>query len=256
MQLNNNKETILVSVIMPVFNSERFISNSIDSVLSQTFKNIELIIVDDCSTDNTVNIINNYAKKDKRIKLILKDKNTGVADSRNLAISESKGKYIAFIDSDDVWYNNKIEKQVIVAENTSCDIVYCSYSMIDEYGNKNHNDFIVSETTNYEDMLVRSVFSCSTVLLKKSVANNYSFNKNYYHEDYVYWMNLLSDSCKACGITDILACYRVMKHTRSNNKLKSAYRRWLVYRNYLGIPFFKSLYLLFKYSILGIIKYS
>lgn len=245
-----------VSVIMPAYNSEKYISAAINSVLGQSFANWELIIADDCSSDRTVEIVNGYIRKDKRIKCLLSDKNTGASHRRNLALSECKGKYVAFLDSDDVWHYDKLEKQVALAEESSCDIVYCSYALIDENGNKSHADFIVSEAADLNSMLVRNEMSCSTVLLKRSVADKYRFNSKFYHEDYVFWLQLLIDGYKAVGIAEVLADYRVIAGSKSHNKFRSAANRWSIYRKFLHIPLFKSLILMAEYTASGISKYK
>ncbi len=248
-------DTPLVDVIMPAYNAEKYIDKSIQSVISQEYRNLRLYVIDDCSTDNTVDIVKKWMQLDDRISLIPLQKNTGVANVRNIALDACKGEYIAFLDSDDVWYPNKLSLQVGLAERKKADIVYCSYDMIDDCKKKEYDPFIVPETIDFETMLIRSVMSCSTVMLRRSTAGKERFDDSYYHEDYVFWLSLLKNGMKAYGIVEPLAQYRIVSGSRSNNKLQSAIHRFHIYRAYLKLPFFKSVGYLIKYATAGVSKY-
>lgn len=246
----------LVSVIMPAYNAEKYIIQSIESVLAQSFSDFELIIIDDCSTDNTFDIVSSLAERDSRIKCFKSDINSGVAKVRNRGISLSKGVWVALIDSDDLWLPEKLSRQIDIANKEQADVVYCSYSMVDEMGAKVCEDFIVPDKTDFEYMLIKSVFSCSTVLIRKSVFENHLFSDKIYHEDYALWMDILKDGCKAVGDTEVLAQYRMHKGSRSSGKIKCAYYRWKIYRKHLNLPFFKSVRALFGYATAGFKKYK
>lgn len=246
----------MVSVIMPAYNSGRTVEESINSVLNQTYKDFEIIVVNDCSTDNTAQIVTEMVKKDKRIKFYNNPENCGVSKTRNFAISQAKGEWIAFLDSDDLWRETKLELQLELADKEGADIVYSSYSMVDINGEKKCNDFIVSPVTDFEKMLVRNEIGCLTAMVKTEVMKNYTFSGDFAHEDYVLWMSILKSGCKAAGHTSVLADYRVYPGTRSANKFRAAKNRWLIYRNNLGLSVFKSFVSLVKYMFNGLKKYK
>lgn len=250
------EESPLVSVIMPAYNAEKFIVEAIESVLSQTYSALELIVIDDCSTDTTLETALEYAKKDNRVRVIRNEKNSGVARTRNAGLDAAKGEFIALIDSDDLWLPEKLEKQMTVAENTAADIVYCSYGMIDENGQKKFNDFIVPAQTDYEHMLIKSSISCSTALLSAKMMEGHRFDPGYYHEDYVMWLSLLKEGYRAEGVCEVLTQYRIRNKSRSNNKIKSAQQRWVIYRDYLDMTVSQTTHYMFEYMIEGIRKYS
>ena len=247
---------VLVSVVMPACNCEKFIEKAVRSVLNQTVRDLELIVVDDGSTDATEAILEKLAQEDDRIKLMVNAENLGVAKSRNHGLDLSCGKYTALLDSDDYWNEDFLEKMIARAEQTNADIVYCSYAMVGEEDEKVCNDFLVPEQASYEYSLIRSVITCSTVLLTKQMREKYRFPYGIYHEDTALWFQMLKEGAKACGVTEILAAYRQRSGARSSNKLKSAIRRWPVYRRHLGISVPKTLWLMFRYSVYGLIKYK
>lgn len=139
----------LVSVIMPAYNAEEYISEAVQSVMAQTYTNWELLILDDCSTDGTADKARCFSDLDPRITLYSNPKNIGVALTRNKGMALAKGSWVALLDSDDIWHKDKLEKQLVAAENTGADIIYCSYSLMDKNG-EHLSDFIVPERTSYE----------------------------------------------------------------------------------------------------------
>ena len=244
-----------VSVVMPSYNAEKYISEAIQSVIAQTYENWELLIIDDCSTDSTANIVKQFSDVDSRITLYSNPKNMGVALTRNKGMNLAKGSWIALLDSDDVWHKDKLEKQLVAAENTGADIIYCSYSLMDKNG-EHLSDFIVPERTSYDDMLRKSVLSCSTVLLRSSILSAHCFFTNYYHEDYVFWLELLKSGYTAVASPGILADSRIVDGSRSNDKLKSARNRWLIYREIEKLSLGKSVRVFAAYAFNGFIKHK
>lgn len=240
---------------MPAYNCEKYISKTIDSVKSQTYTNWELIIVDDCSTDSTRDIISHYQKSCDKIHFFQMPQNSGVAKTRNLGIEKAQGQYIALLDSDDIWRENKLEEQLKLAIKQQAQIIYCSYGLIDAEGNNLKRDFIVPESTNFDKMLISSVISCSTAMLESQLFKKHPFRDEYYHEDLVLWLELLSIPVKACGVKAILADYRQVCGSRSNKKLHAAIGRWKIYRECFKIPFFKSAVIFVQYALKGFIKY-
>lgn len=245
----------IVSVIMPAYNSEQHIASAIRSVLCQTIDNLELIIIDDCSEDSTVDIVRRIESEDSRVKLYCNSRNMGAAATRNYGLDVCKGEYVALLDSDDIWYPTKLEVQLALAVHESADIVYCSYEIINESGNKCCQDFIVPRQATFELVLKKSVISCSTALLSRAIIDKYRFPTDYYHEDYVMWLRLLQEGRIAVGVTKVLAAYRIRAKSRASNKFVSAKNRWRIYREFLGIPVYLSLYYFFYYCFCGIKKY-
>lgn len=245
-----------VSVIMPSYNSADFIELAVNSVLQQTFDNFELIIIDDCSSDNTRDILQKISKTDERIRLVLSDKNEGAAITRNKGLDLCRGAFVALIDSDDIWAKEKLELQVAAAQSSNADIVYCSYSIIDENGNKKCREFIVPEKTDFKHTLNVSVISCSTALLSRKIVDKYRFPTDFYHEDYALWLSILKDGHSAAGLTEVLAEYRVRGDSRASNKLSSAKNRWNIYRKFLHLPLTSCIFHFVQYGVLGFIKYK
>lgn len=250
MALNNST---LVSVVMPAYNAERFIEETIQSVVWQTYENWELIVVDDCSTDGTRSLVMQWADRDSRITLLPCRENGGVAKARNVGIAAAKGRWIALLDSDDLWMADKLEKQLKLAEETGAELIYCSYALMSP---ERETIFLVPEETDYEKTLVQSVISCSTVLMEKSIAQRYPFSSTYYHEDYILWLSILRDGHRARGCREVLAKYRLHPNSRASNKWNSARQRWVVYREYLHLPLFKSCKVFVRYTLAGLKKYK
>ncbi len=245
----------LVSVIMPAYNAEEYISEAVQSVMAQTYTNWELLILDDCSTDGTADKARCFSDLDPRITLYSNPKNIGVALTRNKGMALAKGSWVALLDSDDIWHKDKLEKQLVAAENTGADIIYCSYSLMDKNG-EHLSNFIVPERTSYDDMLRKSVLSCSTVLLRSSILSAHCFFTNYYHEDYVFWLELLKSGYTAVASPGILADYRIVDGSRSNDKLKSAKNRWLIYREIEKLSLGKAVRVFAAYAFNGFIKHK
>ena len=246
----------MVSVVMPAYNAEKYIEQAIRSVMKQTYTDWELLVIDDCSTDNTFLIVDQLAKEDSRIILKKNEFNIGVAKTRNIGFDLSSGQYLALLDSDDIWLEDKLLRQLELFELKDADIVYCSYAIIDEEGNRKCNDFIVTEQTFYKDALVRSVISCSTVMISREIYTKFRFDASFYHEDLVLWLKLLKDGYKAYGLAEVLAKYRVFHGTRSSNKFRSVLNRFIVYRHYLKLPLHESILLLIQAAIIGVKKYK
>lgn len=244
-----------VSVIMPAYNAEKYIAEAISSVVLQTFKDWELIVIDDCSSDRTAEVAGSYAAADPRIRIYRNERNIGVAETRNRGFAAARGRWAALLDSDDLWHDDKLEKQLAVAELTGADIIYCSYSLIDAGGNK-ISDFIVPAETSYSDMLRENVLSCSTVLLSKAIFSEYRFTTDYYHEDYTLWLKLLKAGYSAAACCGVLVDYRVTRNSRSGDKLRSAKHRWIIYRKAEKLSFSKSVRLFAGYARRGIAKHK
>lgn len=246
----------LVSIIVPNYNSEKFIKETLDSVLAQTYPNWEMFVVDDCSTDGSAEIVRGYAEKDSRIHLVLRDKNSGVANVRNAGIQMANGKYIALLDSDDVWTEDKLERQVSLLEETGAELAYCSYDFIDEGSKPLGKTFKVPEKTNFKKMLGKNVVSCSTAVIEANLLKAHPFNPEYYHEDYVLWMELFKLPVKAVGDKKVLMHYRQSATSRSHKKGNAAKHRWIIYRKVLKLSWIRSVWAFIRYAVNGVLKYS
>lgn len=256
MYTQKTQQKPLVSVIMPAYNAERFVEEAILSVVNQTVTDWELIVIDDCSTDHTGAIVEKLAERDDRIRFIKNAENMGVARTRNKGLELFRGKYVALLDSDDYWKSRFLEKMIARAEETEADITYCAYEMVGEDGKKVCNDFLVPPQTDFEQSIVRSVITCSTVLVTAALAESHRFPTNLYHEDIALWFQILRDGGTAYGVTDVLAGYRQRAGSRSAGKFKSACRRWKIYRAHLKLPFVQSVWVMAQYAYYGMMKFK
>lgn len=244
-----------VSVIMPAYNCEKFIEASVRSVMAQTVTDWELLILDDGSSDATWTIVEALAREDNRIRPVKNPQNMGVAKTRNHGIDLSKGAFIAFLDSDDIWHPDKLEKQLQRMEETGADFSYTSYAIVDAEGNRSKNDYLVPEKVTFETLLKENVLGCSTVMLRSSTLENHRFRTDFYHEDYVLWLSLLQAGFKAAGCTQVLTDWRLIIHSRSFNKIKAAKNRWHIYTDYLHLPLHKKLWVFAGYAAASLRKY-
>lgn len=242
---------------MPAFNVERYFESAILSVLSQSYENIELIIVDDASFDDSLALAKAAERLDSRVRVFSMSTNRGAAACRNYAIHQSRGALIAFLDSDDTWEPTKIERQLEAMRTTGLPACACSYYMSFEGGRYSGRKsvFSVPSTIEYEDMLVRNYFSCSTLMVEKDVLGNDPFDSNVHHEDYAAWLALIMRAGRACGVSEPLATYRVHKNTRSSNKMRSAIGRWKVLSEYTSEPFWRRVSVFVQYALIGVAKY-
>lgn len=237
-------EKELVSIVVPVYNSEKFIKETINSIKQQTYENWELLLVNDCSTDNSEKIINEQKNKDSRIKLINLEKNSGAAISRNTGIKEAKGKYIAFIDSDDLWKKDKLEKQIKFMEENDYEFTFTSYEFADENGKGNGKIVNVPEKINYKQALKNTTIWTSTVIfnvdkLGKDLISMPNVRRG---QDTATWWKVLKTGVYAYGLVENLSLYRRSNATLSSNKITALKRTWNLYRNVEKLPLFPSLY--------------
>ena len=243
-----------ISVVMPAYNCEKYIEAAVESVLDQTFSDIELIVVDDCSTDHTFDILSDIASRDDRIRLLRNENNMGVARTRNNGIQHAGKECTALLDSDDIWEKNKLALQYELYQQGNR-IVYCSYDFIDDEGRTIKKPFIVPTKTDFKKMLTSNVISCSTVLVQTQLLMDNPFSSQYYHEDYVLWMQLIKSEKSAVGSKEILTHYRLHENSRSSKKTNAALQRWKVYRDELKLGFFQSVFAFVGYAVKGVIKY-
>ena len=238
----------LVSVIIPYFKKIRYINKAINSILKQTYKNFEVIIVYDDESLEDLKIVNNIKKKDKRIKVIVNKKNLGAGYSRNKGIKISKGNIIAFLDADDYWKKNKLKKQIDFMKKYSCDFVHSSYFIVNKK-NKVLDSRIAPKLINYQDLEKSCDIGLSTVMINKKIFKKIKFPKLKTKEDYVVWLKISKKKIKIFGIKEKLVFWRNLENSLSSNlwqKLKDGY---FVYRKYLRMSMINSLFSLFILSL-------
>lgn len=244
----------LVSIIMPCYNAERFIAQSIKSVLTQSYQNWELLITDDGSTDNSVEIIKKYCDQDDRISFIGLKNNQGTAIARNCSIKRSKGRFVAFLDSDDVWKNNKLEKQVKYMLDNDIAFTYSSYEIIDSCGkplNKIIND---AGVMTYNKYLRNTAIGCGTVVLDREKTGAFTSPIIKTSQDMALWLSIMKRGFKAYPVQGPLLEYRIIPGSATSNKFKAASDVWRVYRKIEHLSLFKSTYCFIGYAFNAVKK--
>lgn len=271
-----------ISIIMPAYNSSKTIADSIQSVIVQSYKGWELVVVDDCSTDGTAELVNDIIEKNKDldIKLYRNTENKGVAYSRNFGVKAAEGELIAFLDSDDLWTRDKLEKQISILKNlkgyddkaskfsgyknTAGNqqfekpvLLFTGSAFITPENEKLDYTLHVPEKIGREELLKQNLISCSSVLASKELLLKHEFpiTESPIHEDFVVWIEILKEISYAYGIDEPLLIYRVSDSSKSSRKSKAAVMNWNTYR-YVGMGFFESLYYMMCYTIRGLKKWS
>lgn len=243
----------LVSVVTPMYNAEKFIGETIESVLSQTYQNWEMIIINDCSKDNGVEIVKKYQEQDSRIKLYNNEQNKGVSETRNRGIELAKGKYIAFLDSDDLWEKQKLEKQVKFMEENDVILSYTSYEKMNEDGSK-RGIIEVPERLDYKELLKNCLVNCLTAMYRREDLKDFKF-KNTKVEDYIFWLEVFKKIDYAYGINEPLGYYRLSADSRSSNKIDIVKFHWYIYRHVEKLSILSALYYYLIYIFRGLKRY-
>ena len=223
----------LVSVITPVYNAEKVIACTIQSVLDQTYENIEMILVDDCSKDDSKKIIMSFC--DKRVKYYCQEKNMGAGVARNKALELAKGQYVAFLDADDVWENAKIEKQISLMKETNSWFSYTGSRVINEDGMLTKKVRKVKPKCSYKKLLRNTMIMTSSVLVDRSKAGDFRMPEIRSGQDYATWLMLLRKDKVAFGVCEPLCRYRNTSNSLSSNKFKSIKQVYTIQRKQEGI---------------------
>ena len=231
----------LVSVIMPCYNMEKYISDTIASVRRQTFPHWELLIVDDASTDKTSEIVQDICNQDDRICFAVKSKHSGIADTRNQCLKMAKGRFLAFLDSDDLWHPEKLEQQTKFMTEHNIGFCYSSYDCVDEAGNPLDKTVKAAGNLDYDAYLRNTIIGCSTVMIDKTIVGEVVVPGFRTSEDAATWLNILKKGFLAYAIDQTLTSYRIRQHSASSNKLKASSDLWRVYRKQEELPLFKAL---------------
>ena len=233
----------LVSIIMPMFNSEAFVLEAINSVLSQTYTKWELIIVDDCSTDTSVVLVEGISIKETRIRLLKNETNSSAAISRNKAIEASKGDYIAFLDADDLWLPNKLEVLTYVLSKNKADVCFSSYEQINENGNKLNNLIQALPILSYNKLLKSNYVGNLTGMYNAENLGKITSPNLRKRQDWLLWLKAIKTSGKpAIGIQESLALYRIRENSMSSNKMNLVKYNYWVYKKGLGYSSIQSFF--------------
>lgn len=244
---------ILVSIITPSYNSSKFIGDTINSVMNQTYREWELIIVDDNSSDDSIHKINSAINFDSRIKLIELSHNLGAAAARNVAIKSAQGRFIAFLDSDDLWDSQKLEKQINFMINENVAFSYTAYMKINEEGVP-FQAMKVPSKVSYRNLLKTCVIGCLTVVYDTKYVGKVYMPENIKREDFATWLRLLKCVDYAYALPEVLASYRVYPDQSSSNKASMALESWRLYRNVEQLNIFKATYYFSQYAIRGLLR--
>ena len=235
----------LVSVIVPVFDCERYLSEAIESVIAQTHTNWELILIDDCSSDSSWSIANRFAASDERIKLLRQPRNTGAAAARNRGLEAARGQYIAYLDADDVWLEHKLEMQLDFMKSDGVGMCFTSYETVNESGA--HRNYIhVPATTDYWRFLKRPITCTHTVVFDTAVVPKRLLRMPALtrRQDGATWLAVLKTGVVGYGLDTCLAKNRKRSSSLSSNKAAAVSQTWSLYRHIEGLTYPRALYCL------------
>jgi teichuronic acid biosynthesis glycosyltransferase TuaG len=224
----------LVSIIVPAYRAAAVIGATIESVRAQTWADWEMLVADDCSPDDTRDVVRVWSERDPRIRLIALAKNGGPAAARNAALAQARGRWIAFLDSDDLWLPEKLERCIAFAQAQEAALVFTGYRRISADGSRTGRYIGVPTRLSYRRLLGNTAIATSTVLIDRSLTGDIRMQKVYY-DDFVCWLGIVQRGLRACGLDEDLMRYRVMQKSVSRNKGRSAREVWKIYRGVLGL---------------------
>ena len=245
-----------ISIVIPVFNAELYITNTIQSIVNQSYKNWELLLIDDCSNDNSSHVIKKLMSKDNRIKYYKLETNSGPAIARNKGIELANGDFICFLDADDYWQKDKLEKQLTFMVKKDIEFSYHSYAFCDNDGFPVGKNVIAKKKLSYNEFLKNNIISTITVMFDLSkIDKDLIFMPNIrYVEDMACWLNVLRHGYIAYGISDIYSFYRKVPNSDSSHKIATQKQLWYLYRKYEKMSVLKAAYYLFIKNINTIIR--
>lgn len=232
----------LVSVITPVYNAAAFIEKTVQSVLNQTYTNIEHILVDDCSTDNSEAIINEMIAEDSRIKYIKLQENSGAAVARNVGIENARGQFVAFIDSDDVWRTDKLEKQISYMQDNKYAFTYTNFEMVSEDGHVLNTKVPLPKRLDYNGLLKNTAIACSTVIIDRQIIGDFRMPLVRKGQDTATWLKILKSHDYAYALDEVLGQYRQVRGSISSDRLGALKRTWNTYYNIEKLALPKAIY--------------
>lgn len=244
----------MVSIVMPAYNAAKTIRSSVESIQAQTVTDWELVVIDDGSKDDTAAILSELAASDSRIRFLQNEKNSGASYTRNRAVELAQGEWIAFLDSDDMWKPEKLEKQLRLAgEHPDMVICYTASSFINDDGEPYGYVMEAIERMTYKMLLRRNLLSCSSVMIRASVMKGIKMPNDRMHEDYYVWLTVVRECGVAYGINEPLLVYRLCANSKSSNRIKSAKMLFNSYRAVGYNPLTAAL-LMFRYTFHSVSK--
>jgi len=251
------KEEILVDVILPNYNKSVFLKEAIDSVINQSFRKFHLYIIDDNSKDNSIKIINNYSKLEN-ITIVKLNKNMGPSFCRNYGMRISNSKYISFIDSDDTWMKEKLEKQIYFMEKENLSFTYTDYIPFFEKEGKKHfkKRTFLKDSFNFGTFTKNSSINTTTMVIKRSILKNNRFRNIKLCEDYLFKCNLLKKNNIAKKLNENTAFYRILEKSRSSKRIENIYWLWYINKTYNGFNFIQNIISIALISLNSIKKYG
>lgn len=247
-------EKKLISIIMPTYNCAKFIGKTIETVINQTYKNWELVIVDDCSKDNTEEIVNDYITGDSRIKYSRFNVNQGAAKARTKAMELANGNYMAFLDSDDIWKEDKLEKQIKFMEENNYNFTCTAYEQIDENGNLLNKVIKTKKKADYNRILLDCPVGNSTVMYNVDKLGKFEVPNIRKRNDDALWLQILKKENYIYGMNEILMEYRIRTNSISSNKLDLIKYHWQLYREIEHLSIIRSLFHICWWGMIKILK--
>lgn len=243
-----------MSIITPTYNCGEYIKETIDSVLKQTYTNWEMIIVDDRSTDNTSELVSVYCKKDNRIKYILLDQNSGAAIARNKAMELAKGNYMAFLDSDDLWCEDKLEKQLSIMKENKWNFTCTDYVQIDQASKSLGKIIKTIKKIDYKRLLLDCPVGNSTVMYNVDALGKFKVPDIRKRNDDALWLQMLKKERYIYGINLVLMKYRIRNNSISSNKLQLIKYHWKLYREIEHLSLSSSLFHIFYWCVIKVFR--
>lgn len=245
----------LVSVITPIYNAEKYLADTLNSVFAQDYKDIEIVLVDDCSKDNSAKIISEFQKSHPEIVYFLQEKNMGAGAARNKALELARGQYVAFLDSDDIWMPDKIGRQISLMKEKNSPFSYTAIEMMNENGRTTKGKRKLRETCDYKYLLHNTIIATSSVVADRGVLGDFRMPLRRGGQDYATWLMLLRGGAVACGINEALVRYRVASGSLSSNKFKSIKQVWEIQTQDEKINKFKALFNIACFTFNALKKY-
>lgn len=245
-----------VSIITPTYNSATYIDETIQSVRNQSYQNWEMVVTDDCSSDDTQSIVSEWCNRDERIKLFILDKNSGAATARNTSLYHSSGRFIAYLDADDLWYPDKLEKQIHFMRQQRCGFSCTSYEVIDEKGNPKNKVVVMKDVLDYKGFLINNLLQTVGIMADTEIVNRKCLEMPQMRrrQDAATWLLVLKDGNACYGMQEVLAKYRRVSGSLSSNKVKAVKGIWYLYRKVEKLPLYFACYCFIRYAIFAVIK--
>lgn len=255
MSMESNASSTTFSVIVTAYNCEKYILETMESIVAQTFTDYDVIIVEDCSVDRTREIIENFIAGKDNWKMYGNEKNRGVGYSRNRAFSLAKGRFVAILDSDDIWLEDKLFRQYQVMKDGGIDLCYSAYSYIDTDSKDMNYTYKVKSEVSYRSLMKENYIGCSTAVITNKIAKSNKMKENMLNEDFYFWLQVLKQGCVGKGIMQPLVKYRIHEKGRSYNKFKAAQNRFMIYRESEQLPLGTRWFCFLNYAVRATSKF-